>query len=65
MDIPAGDRLAQRRVAQAAATGAQILAVACPICLTMFEDAVKTIGLEGRLEVKQIIELVEQALGDT
>jgi succinate dehydrogenase/fumarate reductase iron-sulfur protein len=64
LDVPAGERLAERRVARAAATGAHILAVACPICLAMFEDALKTTGLEDTLEVKQIIELVGQALGE-
>jgi hypothetical protein len=29
----------------------------------MFQDAIKTAGLEDRLEVKEISELVEQAMG--
>ena len=62
LDIPAGERIAERRVAQAVETGADILAVACPFCLTMFEDAVKAKGYEGKLEVKQIIELVKEAV---
>jgi len=62
MDIRAGERLAERRVAQAVETGANILAVACPFCLTMFEDAVKTKGYEERIEVKHVIELVEQTI---
>ena len=62
MDIRAGERLAERRVAQAVETSANILAVACPFCLTMFEDAVKTKGYEERIEVKHVIELVGQAI---
>jgi len=62
LDIPAGERIAERRVTQAAETGADILAVACPFCLAMFEDAVKTKGYEGKIEVKQVIELVKQAI---
>ena len=62
LDIPAGERMADRRVRQAAETGAEILAVACPYCLAMFEDAVKTQGYEGKIEVKQVIELVKEAL---
>ncbi len=62
LDIPAGERIAERRVTQAAETGADILVVACPFCLAMFEDAVKAKGYEGKIEVKQVIELVKQAI---
>jgi len=62
MDIRAGERVAERRVMEAVETGADILVVACPFCLAMFEDAVKTKGYEGKIEVKQIIELVRQAI---
>ena len=41
-------------------TGADILAVACPYCLQMFEDAVKTLDLE--IEVKDVSELLVEAL---
>jgi len=43
-------------------TGADVLVVACPYCLAMFEDAVKTQGYEGKMEVKQLIELVRDAV---
>ena len=43
-----------------AATGADILAVACPYCLQMFEDSVKTMDLS--LEVKDVAELLADAL---
>ncbi len=55
-------RLAFQRVHEAAATGAEILAVACPYCLSMLNDAVKVQGLEERLRVMDMIELVAQAL---
>jgi Fe-S oxidoreductase len=51
------------RVRQALATGASLIAVACPNCAKMLSDAVKTEGLEGRLQVRGIAEIVEQALG--
>jgi Fe-S oxidoreductase len=62
MDIRAGERLAERRITQALETGANILAVACPFCLAMFEDAVKTKGYDEEIEVKQLIELAREAL---
>jgi len=37
--------------------------VACPKDYTMFSDAVKTSGNEGKLKVKDIIELVQEAMG--
>ncbi|MBU2646550.1 (Fe-S)-binding protein [bacterium] len=49
------------RVREAVATGANILAVACPNCLTMLEDAVKAEGLEDELVVKDIAEIVHAA----
>ncbi len=61
VDIP-GERLAEVRVKDAAEAGAEILAVACPFCLLTFEDAVKTTGLEGRLQVLDVAELVWQAI---
>jgi Fe-S oxidoreductase len=51
------------RVREALETGAEVLAVACPNCLTMLEDAVKAEGLEDRLRVKDISEIVGEACG--
>jgi Fe-S oxidoreductase len=61
VDIP-GERLAEVRVKDAADAGAEILAVACPFCLLTFEDAVKTTGLEGKLQILDVAELVAQAI---
>ncbi len=54
-------QIAHVRAREAAATGAQVLATACPFCLNMLTDAVKTLGLDDRLEVKDIAELVAEA----
>jgi Fe-S oxidoreductase len=57
------ERPAESRVREAAAlAGVSILVVSCPKDLVMFEDALKTTGLEGKLEVKDIAQLVEQAV---
>ena len=50
------------RVRNAFDTGAGILAVACTQCAKMFEDAVKSEGLEDSLEVLDVAELVLRAL---
>jgi Fe-S oxidoreductase len=61
IDIP-GPRLAEIRVKDAVAAGADIVAVACPFCLLTIEDAVKTTGNEGKIQIMDIAELVTQAL---
>ncbi|HAL57326.1 MAG TPA: Fe-S oxidoreductase [Bacteroidetes bacterium] len=43
---------------------ARYFVVCCPKDVTMYEDAVKTSGNEGNIVVKDIIELVEEALGE-
>lgn len=42
--------------------GLQVFAVACPKDLTMFEDALKTTGNEGRFVVRELIELIEECM---
>ncbi len=53
---------ARLRVREAFDTGADTLAVACPTCLTMLNDAVKDEGLEEDLSVLDISEIIERAL---
>jgi len=48
------------RVREAAETGAQVLAVACPKCAKMFEDAIKVENLEDGLRVMDLAEIVEE-----
>ncbi len=67
LDRPVEERMADVRVKQALEAGAEILAVACPYCLQLFECSVKTIlpdSEEGNveLEVKDISELLAEAL---
>jgi len=56
------ERLAFQRVHEAAETGAEVLAVACPFCLLTLEDAVKVQGLDDRLQVMDIMEIVDLVL---
>ncbi len=59
---PGSAKVNETRFAEAAGTGAQTLAVGCPFCLTMMEDAAKTNG--GGVAVKDIVELVAERLED-
>ena len=57
------ERPADMRVKEAASLqGVNTLVVTCPKDYVMFLDAVKATGLEGKLQIKDLIELVEEAL---
>jgi Fe-S oxidoreductase len=58
------ERLAHQRVRDAVDLGAEVLAVACPFCLLTLEDAVKILGLDDKIQVMDIMELVAQAIGE-
>ena len=60
-DIP-GERLAEKRIKEALNLEAEIVAVACPFCLLTFDDAIKTTGNEEKIQVKDVMELVAEAL---
>jgi Fe-S oxidoreductase len=61
-DPVGAEKPAQNRIKEAAAIpGLEVYVVSCPKDLTMFEDAVKTTGNEGKFVVKELIELVREA----
>jgi Fe-S oxidoreductase len=49
------------RVREACKTGANILAVACPTCAVMLSEAIKDEGIEEKLTVKDIAEIVKES----
>ncbi len=55
------DSPARVRVREAAQTGADVLVVACPGCLVMLKEAVKTENLEDKISVKDIATLISDA----
>jgi len=57
-------RLSEWRVREAVAAGADILAVSCPYEAPRFEDATKMVQRAGRLEVKDMAELLDQAMNE-
>jgi heterodisulfide reductase subunit D len=50
------------RTTEALATGASVIAAACPFCNTMMSDGVKTNEKEGSVQVLDIAELVAQSM---
>jgi Fe-S oxidoreductase/nitrate reductase gamma subunit len=61
-DLRGEVKMSDVRIREADATGAQILITACPLCRIMLEDARKAAGLNERLRVMDINELVLGAL---
>jgi Fe-S oxidoreductase len=57
-----GKRNAEIRIKEAVGLGARTLATTCPFCLLTLEDAVKTSGLTDQIVVKDIAELVAEAV---
>ncbi len=57
------ERLSERRVREAVEIGAEVLAICCPYEVSRFEDAVKSTGNEGKLIVRDIVELLDEAMG--
>ena len=57
------ERPSESRIREAVALeGAEVLAVACPKDVTMYQDALKTTGHAERLKVRDVVELVREAL---
>jgi Fe-S oxidoreductase len=62
-DPVGSEKPAQNRMREAAAIpGLEVYVVSCPKDLTMFEDALKTTGNEGKFVVKELIELIREAI---
>jgi Fe-S oxidoreductase len=59
IEEPSDKRVNSKRVEHALESGADVLAVACPFCMTMLEDGVKARMGEQKLKVMDITELVE------
>jgi Fe-S oxidoreductase len=53
-------RMGVVRVRMAAEAGANVIVTACPFCMVNIEDAIKVAGMEGKMSVMDITELVDQ-----
>ena len=62
METKKGERFSDIRIEQALEVGANILAVACPYCVLNFEDSVLTLDKGNVIEIKDISELVQEAI---
>ncbi len=55
-------RINHRRLADALQVKADVVATACPYCLLMFDDAIRSKGLGEQVQVMDIAELLERQL---
>jgi Fe-S oxidoreductase len=58
MEESRGQRINQARTEEAVETGANIIAVACPFCMQMFEDGVGAVPQAAEKEI-QVLDLAE------
>lgn len=62
MEVNIGRRVNHMRTEQAIATGASVVATGCPFCMQMFEDGVRSQGVEDSMRVHDIAELIAESL---
>jgi len=62
METRKGERFSDIRLEQAIDLGAEVLAVACPYCMIMFKDSQLTVDKGESIEIKDISELVQEAI---
>lgn len=63
MEEHQGKRINEMRVDQALVLEPDVIATACPYCLTMLEDGLKARGKEDSIKVYDIAELIEKSMG--
>ena len=61
IDEPASQRVNQERAREAIETGADVLAVGCPFCMTMMEDGINARKGERDVLVRDVAELLWEA----
>jgi Fe-S oxidoreductase len=62
VEEPPTQRVNQERAREALQTGADVVAVACPFCMTMMEDGVNAIKGERDASVLDVSELLLQSM---
>ncbi len=62
-DAPGAERPSESRIHEALSLGeVDYFVVTCPKDVTMYEDAIKTTGSADRIELRELTELIEEAL---
>ena len=62
-DTPGQERPSENRIHEAVALAdVELFVVTCPKDVTMYEDAIKTSGNADKIELRELTELIEEAL---
>jgi Fe-S oxidoreductase len=64
LETDANTRINHRRLDEALQAQADVVATACPYCLLMFDDAIRSKGVGEQIQVLDITEVLERQLGD-
>jgi len=62
METLKGERFSDLRLEQAIDVGAEVLVTSCPYCIANFEDSRLTLGLDEKIEIKDVTEMIQEAL---
>ena len=62
---PPDQRVNRERARQAVDTGADVVAVACPFCMTMLEDGSASVAGDQELVVRDVAELLRESVNTT
>lgn len=62
METKMEERFSILRVEEAHEKGAEIIATACPYCISMLEDALRTENMTDEMKVLDVVELVSQSV---
>lgn len=59
---PSGGKINRNRAEEAIATGATTIATGCPFCLAMLEDGVRGADPDGKVKVRDFVELIDEQI---
>ena len=57
-----GRRINHVRTEHVLETGAEVVGTSCPFCLQMFEDGIRVKEQEGKVEARDLVEILADSL---
>jgi Fe-S oxidoreductase/predicted membrane channel-forming protein YqfA (hemolysin III family) len=61
-NVPPQQRLGVLRIEEALSTGAEVIATACPYCIRMLSEAIRQLGVQDQIVVRDLAELLLQSV---
>lgn len=62
METAKGERFSDLRLQQAIDAGAEVLVTSCPYCISNFEDSRLTLDATEKIEIRDLTEIIQEAL---